>query len=171
MKFKKHSIIYTFIIFVFIASSCSKSEHATHQGREGSSANKVKLSVAEGVLSGTPLDALDLIIAINAVDTAFNPISLSSNLKERLSKYSDGSTYKLSIKGAKSPLVNGGAKMIIPNGGEFICKYKGDFNFEIKIVEGEVGVLNGDIYVKEGTRVLIDNVPYTFIKDKWRQTK
>lgn len=68
---RRNIIVYVIIVFIFITSSCSKSNQATHQEGEGSSGNKVKQSVAEETyLDGISEFKIDVEISSNNIPSS-----------------------------------------------------------------------------------------------------
>lgn len=119
------------------------------------------------VLTGELLDALDLFIVVQSMQAAFNPISLSPELRTRLGKYDDKVTYKTTIKNVLQPFVGNGSKTIISEGAAFKATFEGAFNVDVRIISGEVGVIGGQIFVREGTRATVNDRDFKYANGQW----
>lgn len=157
----KSKLFVGFVILFFLAS-CSGREKERSEGQ---------LRGKEEVLSETALDAVDLAIVMYAKRASFNPVPISPDIKQHLSKYGEGTSFEMSYNNITVPFLKNGVKIIIPPGGEFVCKYEGEMNYHIKLTEGEVGILNKNIYVKEGSKAQVDTVSYVFLRGKWRKSQ
>jgi hypothetical protein len=62
-----------------------------------------------------------------------------------------------------------GAKTVIPTGAEFGGTLQGSLNAEIRIMGGEVGVINGEIFVSDATEATVNGVKYKFERGQWVQ--
>jgi hypothetical protein len=123
------------------------------------------------ILGGPGLDAVDLTVVMSAQRNAFNPVSISPDIQKRLAKYNEGTKFNSKYNNIKVPFSQEGAKIIIFANGEILCKYNGSLNNTVKITDGEVGIINKEIYIKDGTRAQIDSDWYFFSNGKWRKAK
>lgn len=154
--------IFLIITLLFFLASC---------GGKEKDAQSVGSQVSGEALSGVSLDAIDIAIVMYAQRSAFNRVTVSDKIKQLISRYGEGTSFEISVKGITQPFLKSGSKIIIPPGGEFICSYKGKLNFTVKFTEGEVGIIDSNIFVKDGTRSQIDSDSYIFHSGKWRKIK
>jgi hypothetical protein len=135
-----------------------------------------KLRNAE-VLNGPALDAVDLAIAISILNNQndLHP-EISMDLRQRLAKY-NGNTHfeftgdKFETKPVKKWGFFGlsGVKIVLLPQSLFRCAFKGALNGVISFQDGAVGVVNGEIYVKKGTKLTLNNTSFVFFEGKWRR--
>jgi hypothetical protein len=159
-KVKTNYCIVTVILMMLLASC-------------GGDASKERLSKAEE-LAGPGLDAVDLAIVIFSLNDRSVQPDLSPELKLRLARYNGNTTFdiKCDRHGRQPVSTNGipGVKVVFFPGADFMCTYKGSLGYAVKISDGEIGIMNRVIYVKEGTKLSVDGDPYVFFEGKWKRS-
>ena len=56
----------------------------------------------------------------------------------------------------------------ITSGGYFIGKYDtGKNKYEIKFTDGKIGLLEGNVYIEENTKLSVNGTPYVFKNNTW----
>ena len=149
--------------------ACDRSEPVSRRAEGGGRGDGAPQAQVKA-LEGESLDAVDLLIAQNALRSSFNPISLSPQLQKRLSKYDEQVRFELNIKGVREPFMGKDAKTEIPAGAQFGGKLEGALNAEIQILNGEVGIRSGEIFVSEGTEATVNGLHYRCREGRWVQT-
>jgi hypothetical protein len=125
-------------------------------------------------LAGDALDAVELVITMNSLSTARGwgqELDLAPDLRELVSKYDGKVQFKIDIQGVEEPLLADGAKTVVPSGAKFAVTLQGALNADVRIEEGEVGVIRGEIYAGEGTVVDVNGHEYRYIQGNWIQAR
>lgn len=103
-------------------------------------------------------------------DTINHELKISHSILERLPKYnSDQLDESISVDGVDMSFEDDGVKILIPQNAAITVKYNGFLNEDIQFVEGEIGISNGDIYIKDGTTAIVNekSYRYNFAEDLW----
>ncbi len=100
---------------------------------------------------------------------AFHPTTLSDALRKRHEKI-EGIQLRNSAYGSIMPSPKGGAIIKGSAGGRVLkTEISGSANASITVRDGEVGLVNGEIYVGEGTQLInAKGDVFTFMRGKWR---
>lgn len=58
----------------------------------------------------------------------------------------------------------------IPKDGFFLCRFSnGNKETEVKFTAGKVGLNSGNVYIEEGTRLLLNNQPFVYKGNSWKK--
>ncbi|HNY66996.1 MAG TPA: hypothetical protein PKM41_16330 [Deltaproteobacteria bacterium] len=147
---KSYSIIAVTILAFFLVS-CSRSDSLPESAK----------------------DAVDLAIVCVSQNTNLPHPELSDGLKQRLAKYNGNTNFELTCNGIgqKPEDVNGvhGLQIVMIPGAQFKCTYKGGLKHSVQFLSGEVGVVNKEIHVKEGSKISVDSKQYVFSQGVWKK--
>jgi hypothetical protein len=150
------------MIAMLLLVSCSGKEY-----------DKEKLRKAEA-LGGPALDAVDLAIVVFTLNTPSAKPPMREDLKQRLIRYNGNTGYEIKCDkhGSRPVMKNGipGIQVAFLPGADFTCKFKGTLGYVIKLKDGEVGIVDGEIYVKEWTKLSVDDTRYVFFEGAWRKS-
>jgi hypothetical protein len=139
----------------------------------GKDAANERLRKAEA-LAGPALDAVDLTIVIFSLNNPSVKPPMSDELKLRLARYNGNTGYEIKCDrhGSRPVMKDGipGIQVAFLPGADLTCTYKGALGYVIKLKDGEVGIVNRGIYVKEGTKLSVNNDPYVFFEGKWKRS-
>lgn len=148
--------------------SCTQSDE-----EDGARAQGTEKSPEVTVLTGDALEAVDLVIVMNSVESARGwnrTLDISPALQERISKYDGKVQFNVEIKGVNEPLLSDGAKTEIPPGAKFNIGLTGALNADVQFEAGEIGVLKGEIFVSQETKVTVNGNKYRYAQGQWIQT-
>jgi hypothetical protein len=154
--------LFIFVCLMLAVASC---------GRSGLDAEKLRKAEK---LGGPGLDAADLAIVAYALNNPSLGVDLSMNLKQRLARYNGNTNFKITADKIGQKPIKGkgvqGIKLILQPESKFDCDYEGALQNRLSFQNGEVGIVDGGIYIKEGTRMSLDGTVYTFFEGFWRKS-
>jgi len=133
-------------------------------------------------------DFVKAAIAIGCNDSYSNMSGISMSNKEAIKKYSQDLSpivekyiklnwhFDIYIQSSVSFSADKDGQLAvdfvasIPKDGFFLGRCtNGDKVYEVKFTEGKVGLNSGNVYVEEGTRLLLNNVPFVYKDNSWEK--
>jgi len=130
--------------------------------KENSQAPK-NVPIAKETIRVDDLELVEVAIAIYACESSFNPCSLSSRIKNLISKHSN-ERYQMSY----STVSWRDFEATIHDDGKIEFIFQSDPPTAIQFRKGQIGIRNNEIYVQENTQMKIDGKLYTYRSGKWQ---
>jgi hypothetical protein len=122
---------------------------------------------SQDVLAGVIVQACDALLNGHGV-LEHQPLKLSDALNARLQKYPYSDVeFRMTFGGVTAPIY--GEKLTIPQDGAIDAQLTGPINYDVRLTAGEVGIVDGSVFVKEGTVAIINTVRFVFRADHWKK--